>query len=143
FVVVDLKDPYGVSVLPPMVLLGLGMAITVPPLTSIAMAAAGQTHAGIASGVNNAVARIAGLLAVAALGAVLFASFSYHLAVRTPPASGARNAVMSGHSGVQPEAIAAFEQALRTIMLVNAGCAALAGVVGWLWIAPNDWNAGR
>ena len=77
---IDFKQSYWVSVLPPMFLLGVGMAITVPPLTSTVMAAAGEAHAGIASGVNNAVARVAGLFAVAALVAVLFASFSLHLA---------------------------------------------------------------
>jgi hypothetical protein len=59
-----------------MILLGSGMAITVPPLTSTVMGAAGNTHAGIASGVNNAVARVAGLLAVAALGAAFYAIFA-------------------------------------------------------------------
>jgi len=110
----------------------------VPPLTSAVMAAAGQVHAGVASGVNNAVARIAGLLAVAALGAVLFASFSYHLVGPTPPeANEALNAVMSGQSGIHMEAVTAFERALRTIMLLTASCSALAGFVGWIGTEPN------
>ena len=55
---IDFKQSYWVSVLPPMFLLGVGMAITVPPLTSTVMAAAGEAHAGIASGVNKPFARI-------------------------------------------------------------------------------------
>jgi MFS family permease len=139
---VDFRQPFWVSVFPPMVLLGVGMAITVPPLTSTVMGAAGKAHAGVASGVNNAVARIAGLLAVAALGAVLFASFSYHFVEPTPAqANEAMTAVMSGQLGVHEAAIAAFARALRAIMLVTATCAALAGLIGWLWIEPNDAQA--
>ena len=41
---------------------------------------------------------------------------------------------MSGQPGVNQEAIAAFEGALRTIMLVTTSCAALAGLIGWLWV---------
>jgi EmrB/QacA subfamily drug resistance transporter len=135
---VDFRQPFWVSVFPPMVLLGVGMAITVPPLTSTVMGAAGKAHAGVASGVNNAVARIAGLLAVAALGAVLFASFSYHLVGLTPTqANEAMTAVMSGQPGIHQEATAAFVRALRAIMLVTASCAALAGLIGWLWTDPN------
>ena len=137
--IADLRRPYWLGVFPPMFLLGVGMTTTVPPLTSTVMAAAGKAHAGIASGVNNAVARIAGLLAVAALGAVLFAAFSSHLARPMPAQAGETlNAVMSGQPGADEEAIAAFKGALRTVMLVTAGCAALAGLVGWLWVAPND-----
>jgi EmrB/QacA subfamily drug resistance transporter len=136
--VVDLRGPYWVSVFPPIFLQGVGMAITVPPLTSEVMAAAGKAHSGIASGVNNAVARVAGLLAVAALGAALFANFSYHLALPGPAqANEALNAVMSGQPDAHLEAIAAFGRALSMVMLVTASCAALAGVVGGLWIEPS------
>lgn len=58
---------YARAVLPPVLLLGLGLALTVAPLTSTALGALEDRRAGIASGVNNAVARIASLLAVAVL----------------------------------------------------------------------------
>jgi EmrB/QacA subfamily drug resistance transporter len=139
---VDLRQSYWVSVFPPMFLLGVGMAITVPPLTSTVMGAAGKAHAGIASGVNNAVARVAGLLAVAVLGAAFFASFLYHLGGMTAvQANDALNAVMSGQPDASAGAIAAFEHALRAIMLVPASSAALAGLTGWLWIEPTTARA--
>jgi EmrB/QacA subfamily drug resistance transporter len=140
--VIDLRQPFWGGVFPSIFLLGIGMSITVPPLTSTVMAAAGKVHAGIASGVNNAVARIAGLLAVAALGAALFAGFSYHLVGAMPQqANEALNAVMSGQSGIHEEVVTAFERALRMIMLVAASCAALAGLIGWLGIEPNGAQA--
>ncbi len=58
---------YLAAVLPPMALLGLGLSATVAPLTATVLGALDERHAGIASGVNNAVARAAGLLAVATL----------------------------------------------------------------------------
>jgi EmrB/QacA subfamily drug resistance transporter len=135
---VDFREPYWVGVFPAMFLLGSGMAITVPPLTSTVMGAAGKTHAGIASGVNNAVARVAGLLAVAALGAAFYAIFSHQLGEMTPVhANEALYAVMSGQPDASAEAVAAFGRALRAIMLVPASSAALAGLIGWLWIEPT------
>ncbi len=58
---------YPRTVLPAVLLLGLGLSLTVAPLTAVALGSADERHAGIASGVNNAVARAAGLLAVAVL----------------------------------------------------------------------------
>lgn len=61
---------YVADVLPAVVVLGLGLAVMVSPLTATALAAAPAEHAGLASGVNNAVARTAGLVAIAAIPAV-------------------------------------------------------------------------
>lgn len=58
---------YATGVLPPVIVFGLGLSLTVAPLTTAVLAAVSQEHAGIGSGVNNAVARVAGLLAVALL----------------------------------------------------------------------------
>jgi MFS family permease len=55
------------DILPPVVILGLGLSLNVAPLTATALGSVDESHAGIASGVNNAVARAAGLLAVAIL----------------------------------------------------------------------------
>jgi EmrB/QacA subfamily drug resistance transporter len=63
----DADAGYLADVLPAVVVLGLGLSLTVAPLTATALSSAGDGHAGVASGVNNAVARTAGLLAVAVL----------------------------------------------------------------------------
>jgi MFS family permease len=62
---------YLIDVLPAVLILGLGLALTVAPLTAAVLSAAQTRHAGVASGVNNAVARTAGLLAVAVLPIVM------------------------------------------------------------------------
>ena len=70
---------YAVDVLPGLLVFSLGLAMTVAPLTMTVLADADEHNAGIASGINNAVARVAGLLAIAALGAVVAATFASSL----------------------------------------------------------------
>lgn len=79
---VDRNADYLTQILPALLLFGLGLAMTVAPLTATVLGDADQNHAGIASGVNNAVARVAGLLAVAALGAVVASQFVSSLDTR-------------------------------------------------------------
>ena len=73
---VDEHGSYVADVLPATVLFGLGLAMTVAPLTAAVLQAADRRYAGIASGVNNAIARVAALLAIAVVGAVISAQFS-------------------------------------------------------------------
>lgn len=72
------KD-YWTQFLPGIVVFGLGLATTVAPLTAAILGDVAQAQAGIASAVNNAMARIAGLIAIAAVGALVAAQFSSHL----------------------------------------------------------------
>ena len=110
---VDGSRPYVIEVLPGSLLQGLGMAATVAPLTATVLSAAPDAMAGIASGVNNAVARAAQLLAVAAL----------------PVAVG-----LSGDDYADP---ATFTGGFRMAMMVCAALFALGGLVSWFTIR-ND-----
>ncbi|MGY1839073.1 MULTISPECIES: MFS transporter [unclassified Modestobacter] len=109
----DAGDTWVTGVLPGQLLLGLGMAAVVAPLTATVLGAAPDRLAGLASGVNNAVARAANLLAVAAL----------------PVAVG-----LSGDDYTDP---AGFTAGYRTAMLACAGLMAAGGLAAWLTVR-ND-----
>jgi EmrB/QacA subfamily drug resistance transporter len=101
---------YWTGVLPPLVVFSLGLALMVAPLTATVLAAAPEGRAGIASGVNNAVARAGSLLAVAAL----------------PVAVG-----LKGEQYADP---VAFDAAYGTAMLACAALLAAGGVISWLTV---------
>jgi EmrB/QacA subfamily drug resistance transporter len=86
FVRLDERADFLTGVLPAALVFGLGLAITVAPLTATVLQAADRRHAGVASGVNNAIARVAGLVAIAAIGAVVSAQFSARVGERLPAA---------------------------------------------------------
>jgi EmrB/QacA subfamily drug resistance transporter len=73
---IDADLDYFTELLPALLVFSVGLSLTVAPLTATVLADADESNAGIASGINNAIARVAGLLAVAAIGAVVSAQFN-------------------------------------------------------------------
>jgi EmrB/QacA subfamily drug resistance transporter len=93
----DAGADYVTQLLPALLVFGLGLSMTVAPLTSTVLGAVDEKHAGVASGVNNAIARVAGLLAIAVLGAFVASQFSSALDSRLggKPLSPAARAAVS------------------------------------------------
>ncbi|HEV3379143.1 MAG TPA: MFS transporter [Thermoleophilaceae bacterium] len=79
FMRLDADVNYLTDLLPALLVFGVGLSMTVAPLTSTVLADADESNAGIASGVNNAIARVASLIAIAAVGAVVASSFESRL----------------------------------------------------------------
>jgi hypothetical protein len=111
---VDASGDYVKDVLPGVIVFGLGLSMTVAPLTATVLAGAPAHHSGIASGVNNAVARVAGLLAVAVVGAVCAAQFSSAIDSHLPS------------SGLAPQTQHAIAEAKKRTLVTDAGAAAAA-----------------
>jgi EmrB/QacA subfamily drug resistance transporter len=110
-------DSYLTAVLPPVIVFGLGLTLVVAPVTATVLAAADVRHSGVASGVNNAVARVAGLLAVAVLPVV---------------------AGLTGDSFYDPAKMTA---GFHTGMVVCAVLAAFGGVLAWFTISAAVLHA--
>jgi EmrB/QacA subfamily drug resistance transporter len=142
---------YWIGPFPGFLVLGFGMAISVAPLTTVVMSSVEQARAGSASGINNAIARVAGVLAVAVLGLVMMTAFAHSLraslsslhmdshAARDLESNVARLGDLETPADLDPEtatkvhdAVArAFVFGFRIIMLVCA-CLAL-GSAGIAW----------
>jgi EmrB/QacA subfamily drug resistance transporter len=158
FAVPSVRVHYWTALFPAFVVLGLGMAISVAPLTTVVMNSVGPERAGTASGINNAIARVAGVLAVAVLGAVMVAAFAHSL--RDSIASLNLNADiihelesnvdrlggLDAPSNADPQvalmirsAVArAFVFGFRLIMVLCAALAIAGAIVAWCRIPSHD-----
>jgi EmrB/QacA subfamily drug resistance transporter len=114
---IDSGSDYVSGVLPGVVVFGLGLTLVVAPVTATVLAAADERHSGIASGINNAVARVAGLLAVAVL----------------PLAAG-----LTGTKFYDPSAML---DGFHMAVVVCAGLAAAGGILAWLTISSDVLHA--
>lgn len=145
---------YLAGVLPGVVLLGLSMVTVIPAVTRSALDVP-EEYSGAASGLNNAAARIAGLLAVAAVGSILAGAFAGELAGvlrRADVAEGLRESILSDSSqllamdvppAVDPLLHEAYILALRPAFLVCAGAAGVAALVSAVLIGRQRRGAGQ
>ena len=145
---------YWTTFFPAVVILGIGMAVSVAPLTTTVMSSVAGDRAGVASGINNAISRTAGLLAIAFLGIVILHTFDRSLDVRlakldvSPSVKQSLNTQRSRLAGIElPEAIApqtrtlltdaidsSFVDGFRLVMLIGAALALGSAVTALLLI---------
>jgi EmrB/QacA subfamily drug resistance transporter len=134
------------DLLPALIVFSLGLASTVAPLTAAVLSDADEGNAGIASGVNNAIARVAGLVAIAAVGAVISAQFGTtldHRLAGVPLSPAARSAVAQARqqtlarvpeSAAGPEVASAVQSAsvhaFHVGIGISASLVALGGLLG-------------
>ena len=148
---------YWTSFFPAVMVMSVGMTTSVVPLTTTVMGAVEARRAGVASGVNNAVSRIASLLAVAVFGVLMLNAFNSGLAerLRVMPVSSEVRAQLVARSGdwgnvKMPEGLseatqaaireairASFVGGFRLVAYLAAGLAAASAVAAWLLIAGN------
>jgi EmrB/QacA subfamily drug resistance transporter len=145
---VDVGADYIATVLPALLAFGLGLAMTVAPLTTTVLDSVEERRAGIASGVNNAVSRVAGVLAIAVLGAVVSAQFASSLDERVatrelgagaasaiaeakeqPLAGGVSDGTGEGDQRLDEAVIDSSESGFHLGMLIGAGLMALGGAI--------------
>jgi len=154
----DLGGSYWTTYFPAVLVMSVGMALVIAPLTTTVMGAVEQSHSGLASGVNNAVSRTAGLLAIAVLGIAVAGSFNNSLdsrlsALKTSPAvtsgiDGQRGKL----AGVQiPAGVGARERAtlrravdesyvsgFRLAMLIAAGLAVVSAAIAFFFLGGKS-----
>ena len=160
FAVPSVNSNYWTTFFPAVTVLGIGMAISIAPLTTTVMNSVHASQSGTASGINNAVARTAGLLAVAIFGAIILSAFSKRLderlsqiaissevrsvltvnrsqlaALRPPPH-------MDGQTRevVQHAIETSFVSGFRLIMLAAAILALISALIAWLTIESRPYH---
>jgi hypothetical protein len=133
---------YPTVILPGVLVFGFGLAMTVAPLTATVLGSVPPGRSGLASGANNAVARIASLLAIAVVGAAVSAGFAARLDRDLPDrkdtplvqAASQRPLVTTGPPSIHPALVDASVHAFRLGMEIAAALAALGGVISLIWI---------